>query len=316
MESRKGNACATLDFCLTAAKDKSRGVGEDAFVFSLSDGADMVGVFDGLGGSGARRYSVFRGHTGAYIASRTAAAACLDWFSNCYPSVPGDAAGLKRVIDRYTQLLQQYEDAEGPSAIRAAGIIKKFPTTAAVAVCSPSKTGVKCEFYWAGDSRGYILRPQGLEQITRDDASEEDIRTQIDGDPPMNNVISLGGWKLNSAARDETGPMLVLTATDGCYKYWRSPMDFEYQLLDALENSETVRDWERQLYERLGRVASDDFSLTGLCYGSGSFAALKEAFYDRREALWREYIEPMNSMDREQILDLWEKYSRDYIKYC
>ena len=44
--------------------------GEDSYLYSFNENKGLVGVFDGCGGIGSRRYEILNGKTGAYIASR------------------------------------------------------------------------------------------------------------------------------------------------------------------------------------------------------------------------------------------------------
>lgn len=45
----------------------------------------MIGVFDGCGGLGSRRFKDHENHTAAYIAARVAGKATLEWFEKHMP---------------------------------------------------------------------------------------------------------------------------------------------------------------------------------------------------------------------------------------
>ena len=47
--------------------EKKQDLCEDSYALGAHDGEVFLGVFDGCGGSGARVYDVYGGHTGAYL---------------------------------------------------------------------------------------------------------------------------------------------------------------------------------------------------------------------------------------------------------
>ena len=63
-------------------------------------------------------------------------------------------------------------------------------------MCRPAADGVTADFYWAGDSRGYILDETGLKQITRDDVKVVKVPvTEMAlemGNAKVLNIIMLG----------------------------------------------------------------------------------------------------------------------------
>lgn len=105
-------------------------------------------MFDGCGGSGARVYDVYGGHTGAYLASRIASGAAYDWFQNEEPP-----AALERDIARALQCYK--ENASGSSGIRSS-MAKDFPTTAAAAKCSCSPSRVDADFCGAATRAAFL----------------------------------------------------------------------------------------------------------------------------------------------------------------
>ena len=81
-------------------------------------------------------------------------------------------------------------------------------------------------------------------------------------------------------------PCVLLAATDGCYGYLPTPMHWEYLLLATLMRSNTVAEWQRDLAQRLGKVAGDDVSLALVGLGFESIGALKMALAGRCAALY------------------------------
>ena len=51
----KNSWIGTTDFLFSFCEEKKPENGEDSFVFSLNESRTLLGVFDGCGGSGARR---------------------------------------------------------------------------------------------------------------------------------------------------------------------------------------------------------------------------------------------------------------------
>ena len=170
------------------------------------------------------------------------------------------------------------------------------------------------DFYWAGDSRGYILDETGLKQITRDDVNDaDDILAQMDSDGVMNNLASLSkAWTLHRTRREHIPAGIAFTATDGCFGYVRTPMEFEYQLLETMCAAECVDDWQNRLEDTLRECAGDDFTLLGVIFGYGEFSAMQRRFRPRLEWLRKTYIEPLETAAPAEINAMWLNYSRSY----
>ena len=81
------------------------------------------------------------------------------------------------------------------------------------------------------------------------------------------------------------GPCVLLCATDGCFGYLKSPMEFEHLLLSTLEASKSVDAWQEKLERVLDEIAGDDQSLAAVIIGYGSFAGLRRSMKPRLEAL-------------------------------
>ena len=146
-----------LDSTLILGREKIADHGEDAWVYDVGEDRVMVGAFDGLGGSGAKRYEAYDGRTGAYIASRAAADAADAWLR-------GGELSEESLHRSICEELRAYKAGAGTpgGAVIKGSMTREFPTTVSVAVCRPAADGVTADFYWAGDSRGYILDENGL----------------------------------------------------------------------------------------------------------------------------------------------------------
>ena len=138
-----------IDFCIDFCVEKKPNNGEDAEKHSLNRSAALIGVFDGCGGAGAKVCPRFYGKTEAYIASRAVADAFQDWFEQSDPSAANSAEALKQ---RVLTGLQECMQLVGEESRLVGGISKRFPTTAAAAVCTVgSKRVIEADLFWAGD---------------------------------------------------------------------------------------------------------------------------------------------------------------------
>ena len=284
---------------------KIEGKGEDAdpvAVWQVNRG--VLSVFDGMGGAGSTAYQ-HRGisYSGAYIASRVAAGEVQRLFSPAFPlpTIPLDVRDLR---DRLNQVLQReaaaLESQSEPSRLKSK-LIKRLPTTMAALLIERQGNEVLCQSVWAGDSRSYALSPQrGLQQLTADDLKVNgDALENLKGDSPLSNCLSADGdFELRSQIERLPLPIILLSATDGCFGYLFSPAHFESLLLDTLASATDAPQWRDALVARLQVTAGDDCSLCLLALGWSSFQELQAAFSLRRQNLQREYIEPLDDMTR------------------
>lgn len=284
---------------------KIEGKGEDAdpvAVWQANRGA--LSVFDGMGGAGSTTYQ-HRGtsYSGAYIASRVVAGEIQRLFNPAFPlpTIPLDVRDLR---ERLSQVLQReaasLESESEPSRLKSK-LIKRLPTTMAALLFERQENEVLCQAVWAGDSRCYALSPQlGLQQLTTDDLKVSgDALENLKGDSPLSNCLSAeGDFELRSQTERLPLPVILLSATDGCFGYLFSPAHFESLLLDTLASAGDAAQWRDALVARLQVTAGDDCSLSLLALGWSSFKELQSAFSLRRQKLQREFIEPLNEMTR------------------
>lgn len=314
-EKTRQGMLSVLDFCVEVFKEKIDGKGEDSFYYSAIPEKAVFGVYDGCGGSGARRYEKLQSRTGAYMASRVVSGATKDWFDapssvdNCVPN-----------IEALTDKMQEYLaicKREGESASSIKGKMSKaFPTTAAVIVCAPANNKILATCIWAGDSRCYMMDSSGLMQLTDDDISGLDAMENLTADGGLTNVISASSRiRLHSKQIEIQKPCLLFAATDGCFGYLTTPMEFEFLLVDTLLRSKSIAQWENNLQAFLQNVAGDDFSLCGCSIGYGTLGNLQNQLKQRRSFLLSEYIEGIEEKSTEEKTILWKEYSGNYSKY-
>lgn len=300
-----------LDFLVRVNVDAREKLGEDSWCHAFAQDAGLLAVFDGCGGSGARQHACYSGHSEAYMASRLCAGALYDAFRD----VPGEAA-----LERFAQYCQAsfaaYRPESGQSSRIRSSMITTLPTTMAAAFVHASGENLCATAAWAGDSRVYVLAPAGLSQLSTDD-SEDDDPFVTDG--MMTNTLNADRAP-RIRRRDCTLalPALVLAATDGCFAYYTTPMEFEGVLLSTLLSADNPAQWEQALAEQIGKVAGDDYTLALASFGFGSFARLQKAFLPRYRQLCDEYLNRIVQLPPEDAASrraLWERYRPEYVKY-
>lgn len=303
-----------IDCHMGIYQEKIQNNGEDAYLFSINKTAALIGVFDGCGGSGAKRYTKLSRKTGAYIASRIVSGSVKAWFGrSCSANNGFQTNTLQEEIKSNLQFCNTL--AEEDSKILSP-MVKVFPTTAAFAVCSPLNNQIIVDYFWAGDSRVYVLDSDGLAQLSVDDLSVPDAMENLYDDGIMTNVISLSKeFVLHHGQIALKEPAIVFAATDGCFAYLPTPMDFEYLLIDHLLSSASVSEFESRFTNTLALIAGDDFTLSGIAIGYGSFSELKKSLAQEGNLLYSQYISRLQESERDEKTNLWEIYKEKYLRY-
>ncbi len=305
-----------INFCSEIHGEMLQDRGEDCYFVSGSKKRCMMGVFDGCGGIGARRYARADYATGAYLASRTAALAVWEWGRENFMEKPYEteisAESLKENLKRKMRILDKKIGQE--QTVLKGELNKKYPTTMAAAFLEGrTGTGWRCNFIWAGDSRGYLLDKDGLAQITEDDLADKmDAMENLSADSRLSNMISGNGeFQIHQKSIRGKEPAILFCATDGCFGYIPSPMEFEKEILQTLKDSNTILEWEKKLTQLFQEYASDDFSLTLAAIGYRSFSGMRQELDLRRRDVSR-YCPAGQVADRKH---LWQQYKDVYYRY-
>ena len=311
----------SLDFILSFCRDKVPGRGEDSYCYSFCDTAGMLGVFDGCGGAGAKTHDFYSGHTEAYMAARFCAGVFYDQFRKLFPN-DKSAEELVRTVfaPALKERLTEYSPPQSEDGIQIKGSsVRVLPSTAAVALMREVSGGVEVSAIWAGDSRVYVLSTDGLAQLTMDETSVPDPMLTLYEDGILRNVVCADKpVALNCKTITMDKPFLVFTATDGCFGYLSTPMEFEGIILQALLSSDNVIQWEKALADYISSVAGDDHTLCMAAYGFGNFEKLQRSFEKHYHVIKDCYLEIVSSLpvaDQESRFKLWESYRKDYMKY-
>jgi len=307
----------TPDFILSFCRDKVPGHGEDSYCYSFYDHGGLLGAFDGCGGAGAKTHEKYSGHTEAYIASRLCSGAFYDAFQASFPTDQGARELAEQVFAPFVeQRLLEYSPPKNENGIKISGSsIRTLPSTAAVALVR----GTEVSALWAGDSRVYVLDSRGLAQLTTDHTSEPDPMINLYEDGILRNVLCADHpVRLSCKTVQLQEPFVVFAATDGCFGYLSTPMEFEGVLLSTLLQSASVAQWEETLARTLGAVAADDHTLCMAAWGYGSFENLQNSFRTRYEWLKEQYLNAIAAMpleDRDSRYALWQTYQQEYLRF-
>ncbi len=296
-------ASHTPDMVFAVAQEMLRDNGEDCYCYDVQKDGFLLASLDGCGGSGGKQYNNYSGKTGAYIASRAVCGSIMDWFQQSR-----DPSTMTAYIQRALAVCKSYADQSG---VMMGSLSKSFPTTLAMMTGKPTSKQLEFSCYWAGDSRCYLLDATGLHQLTSDDLDNQDAMSNLTNDGVMTNVINGSTpFEIHQKNYLVTQPSILITATDGCFGYLNSPMEFEHLLLDTLLSSPNPAGWKNQLHQRMYDVAGDDFTLCVAAYGFGDFSAIQQHFLHRADFLNKQYILP--DVD---VQFLWEHYKKDYSAY-
>nr|MBQ6241626.1 protein phosphatase 2C domain-containing protein [Lachnospiraceae bacterium] len=309
---QKSNIKNLMDSYFSFCEDQKRGLGEDCVLRAVNPEAVFLGTFDGCGGAGAKSYPGFDGHTGAYIASRTVGEAFLEWFE----SNGGRFRDGTEIRNYIVQLLNKVNDSIGQKSALKGMISKIFPTTVAAVVCRDGGQSLQAQPLWAGDSRVYYLNEEGLAQLTEDDLGGIDAMENLTKDGILKNVVSLSQiFEIHTANVSLPLPGIVFAATDGCFGYLSTPMEFEFLLLRTLLETNSIAEWEAAMKAAMRKVAGDDFTICGAAFGYGSFSAMQKKLQPRAEYLYKWYINGLDNRKPEEKLQLWGSYKNNYYRY-
>jgi serine/threonine protein phosphatase PrpC len=341
--SRPGDAVSspgpTVSFGFNLGKIPDHGEDSDPI---LRDGPDLglLAVFDGMGGAGGTVYETGDGpRSGAYLASRIARDVVEqrmlqllvpDW------NLKGAAAAedLRRSVEEALQ--ERLRDLKAPKSALRSRLLRALPTTAAViALQRINRSGKRwvAHVFWSGDSRAYVLQPDGARQLTTDDLREpSDAMDNLRRDSVVSNAMSADTAFHVSYRRVELdGPFLLLCATDGCFGYLPTPMHFEHLVLAPLTTTRTVDTWSQAVQRDIAAVTGDDASMALMAVGA-DLGELKALYAPRVATLEQQFTGPVDAMRqsveraeqelqvlRQRQLDdtqqLWAQYKPTYEHY-
>ena len=310
---------ASFSQSLFVAQDKVKDHGEDSYLIGFRENAGVCAVFDGFGGSGSCQYKEYGGKTGAYIASRAVSEELYNWF--LVFSEDRDRLSSSKLAtelhERIDKSLSAFQDSGKIKSPQKSSMTGDFSTTLSMLVFRSDEQGsISANVIWAGDSRSYWMDGGGLHQLTLDDTCQQDAYQALYKDDAMSNLISASDpYSFSEYILDGLTRGIAFSATDGCFGSLQSPMHFEYLILDSMLGAESISEVEKNLHERLMKIAGDDFTLTGAIFGFKNFEQMKTYYRKRYKVLFPKYIEHFRESGKDQRLALWNEYRVGYEKY-
>lgn len=288
--------------------------GEDSGLEIYTSEAGIMGVFDGCGGMGSRTCTGISNKTEAYLASRAVCNAVKMWFyANSEYGYTWDINHLKDLIISNLSICQ---NQSGNQEMKLKGsLIRLFPSTIALAAFRIVNGELFSEHIWAGDSRTYCIDHLGLGQISIDDIKGEDAMSNLTKDSALTNVLSADkNFILHRIQFKITGPCIILAATDGCFGYVSSPMEFELMILSTLIHAVNVDEWQGSLNDEIMNRSGDDQTITVAAFGFDEFSDMK-AYYLSRYHTVLEMVREFDSSDSDNRQNIWRNYKTNYYRY-
>lgn len=247
----------------------------------------VLGVFDGMGGAGARKYvhkDTGEEHTAAYWASRIVKSS-VEVLLNERPVGKDPVEYIEENL--HNTIVEKLNDAivNFPSASTTMSkMIRKLPTTLALCAFKVDEDFVDIRCYWAGDSRVYLLNKNGVTLLTIDDADapDGDPFSPANMDLAMNNTVCQDReFRINKSLLklklEKDNPFVLIPCTDGCFGYYKNPIEFESMLRSQLLNSNDEDNWSDKIKKAIiDNIQQDDFSMSIISLGVNSFAELKD----------------------------------------
>ncbi len=301
-----------IDCIITIENEKVRYLGEDSTFTAYREPLGVMGVFDGCGGIGAKKYPMSDNHSGAYLASKSAMNATEKWFSHIENFDKNDTQRLSDSLKEH--ICQEFNHLSSDDGALKGSLVCEFPTTVSVALVKQLDDAVLSAFFWAGDSRGYIFEPKGLIQLTRDNiVGSGDAYTNLREDARLSNFArGDGDFYLSRRIAEIKPPAMIICATDGCFGYFKTPMEFEYTLLKEMESAKSFDEWKDLLTETLKGVSGDDLSMNICVIGCKNIEKAKKVYKKRRKYLYKNYISKMKNADEKMLQGLWNEYKEEY----
>lgn len=157
-----------------------------------------------------------------------------------------------------------------------------LPTTIVGCAFEEKKDIVNTLFFWAGDSRGYILDDQGLAPATDDD--------QEHSGGSLNNFIQiLRPFHINCKFRQFNKPVIVMVMSDGVFdkkQYGRAetkekcliPMEFEIEVLSLFINSSSMDNFRKnaEIFYAESIRGDDSATIALAAFGFKDYTAIQD----------------------------------------
>ena len=263
-------------------------------------------VCDGLGGTGQTKHKIGdQYYTSAYIGSRCVSDAIKKYCDEQQRELwTDDIATMTKKLKKYLAL-QLETCIQGYKLEKSLGgnMIELLPTTLAMAIFRKNGGFLDVRVIWAGDSRVYLLTPvDGLSQLSEDDVDGEFDAMKALGQSNMNNNVTGEGidrFHLNYAEYKipiQEG-FILFAASDGCFDYIESPMQFEYKLLAATQqifedDPSILGECIAENYQ--GENCKDDTTIAGVVIQTNQEKTVSELYKARMLYMKEQFRKPVN----------------------
>ena len=263
-------------------------------------------VCDGLGGTGQTKHKIGdRYYTSAYMGSRCVSDAVKKYCDEQKQELwNDDIAVMTKKLKIYlaSQLEMCIQSCKLEKSL-GGNMIELLPTTLAMAIFRKNGGFLDVRVIWAGDSRVYLLTPtDGLSQLSEDDVDGSFDAMKALGQSNMNNNVTGEGidrFHLNYAEYKipiQDG-FILFAASDGCFDYIESPMQFEYKLLAAIqqvfeEEPSVLGECIAENYQ--GENCKDDTTLAGIVIQIDETKAISELYRTRLLYMKENFRKPVS----------------------
>jgi serine/threonine protein phosphatase PrpC len=293
-----------LEFSFNVAKEVDHGEDAEPVIVQKANSC-FISVCDGMGGAGSSIYSTEGGNrTGAYLSSRIINKCAEKYFTNriendSFEVNLNTTGDLKRefISELQKELSKFKKDSESKLKSK---LLKQLPTTFSGLFIKTQNEKIIVDSIWVGDSRNFIYtKSDGLQQLTKDDLKQDiDPFENLTKDSPLNNIISAeGDFQIRHKKFLFKEPCFLFAATDGCFAYFNTPMQFEYAVCECISNSNNIIEFKNNLEQKIKLVAGDDFSIAFVAKGYANFKEIKEDVNHNLVALYREYQNHLEDLD-------------------
>ena len=110
-------------------------------------------------------------------------------------------------------------------------------------------------------------------------------------------------------------PGLLLCVSDTCFSRFEGPMDFEYAVLDALCDSQTIEGFKSLLTKKILAEGQGSFLMLAAGFGYGSFKTLSKALSNRKSNLYWNVLSKETNATPYEAKAMANAYNKVYLSY-
>ncbi|MDR3217001.1 MAG: SpoIIE family protein phosphatase [Clostridiaceae bacterium] len=177
---------------------------------------------------------------------------------------------------------------------------------------------VTCDVVWAGDSRCYVLKPDGMKLLSKDDEdSSKAITNLFYVQQPNEKIINT---KLNHKRFTFDTPIILMAVSDGVFDPYEphDNLGVEAVMLETIKNSQSDTDGasieklKNSLEEHFDKIKADDTTVAFVALGFKDYKDMVSKFAKRRTEVLKKdkkYRENING------LEIFGKPKEEFDKY-